>query len=372
MAAYCVVQRLLFVGLLVTGAWVLFRLLKFMGATYVILRDYFVLWHVAFGAHPGRRGMGRMMRQHAYVCATHLLDNVSVKELYDFCKSMMQSDMSVENFHKVVRSYTFAVFCRERIDGSLRGIYLLGKEYKEANKQKYTVIKLGLALVRSEYRGGPLMYYVFLWHAIKELVYHPRTPVYVMGKAFSYLSYITLLHYLKDSYPRYDRETPALERTLLNDFANSVKTSDETYNPDTFVLEREKSNLKSSVAHISERDLEDPNIQFFAKTNPGWNRGHCMFFIAKITWRDVANILWKAVKRARRGRKANPGPKPKSKLSSRSMSFQEETANQYVFQHCEVDAMGNLLHKRDDHHSFITTVKEEEEEDEYKEITLDQ
>ena len=364
-----VLRSLLMIGLLLTGVWLLSRLLKMMSTTYVLLRDYFVLWHVAFGAHPTRRAMGRMMRQHAYVCATHLLDNVSVKELYDFCKSMMQSDISVEDFHSIVRSYAYAIFCRERIDGSLRGIYLLGKEHKEAKKQKYTVIKLGLALVRTGYRGGPLMYYVFLWHVLKELILHPRTPVYLMGKAFSHLSYLTLVHYCKNSYPRYDRETPAFERILVNDFAQSVKTSEEVYNPETFVLKRELSNLKSHVAQISEKDLQNPHIQFFVKTNPDWKRGHCMFFIAKITWRDVVNILWKSIKRARRGRKENTMPL-KKKLTSRSLSFQEDAAKQYVFQHCEVDAMGNLLHMKNRSPSITTVV--EEEDDEYEEVFLDQ
>lgn len=364
----CVGRSLLFLGLLMTGAWVVYKLLKVVSAVCSILRDYFVLWHIAFGAHPSRRFIGKTMRQHAYVCHTHLLDNVSVKELYDFCKSMMHSDITVEAFHKIVLGYTYAVMCRERIDGSLRGIYLMGKDHKEEKGQKYTVIKIGLALVRSGYRGGPLMYYVFLWHVYTELILHPRTPIYLMGKAFSYLSYITLFRFIDVVYPRYDRETPEFERNLLNEFAGSVCMSNETYNPDTFVLERELSNLKSHVAPISEEDLENPHIRFFTDRNPGWKNGHCMFFLAKITWSDIFRILWKSVKRARRGRKGMSEVETlRPTRYSRQMSFQEEAARRYVFKHCELDAMGNMLHRKDSEQS-MTTVVEEVDDDEWIEL----
>ena len=337
----------------------MYKLLKILGVG-AILRDYFVLWQIAFGAHPSRRVIGKTMRQHAYVCATHLLDDVSINELYEFCKTMIQSDITIESFHKVVLGYTYAVMCRERIDGSLRGIYLMGIEHKEDNGEKYTLIKIGLALVKNCYRGGPLMYYVFLWHALRELVLHPRTPIYLMGKAFSYLSYIALFRFLEEVYPRYDRKTPERERNLMNQFANDVRMGNESYDPDTFVLKRELSNLKSHVAPITESDLENPHIRFFAKSNPGWQSGHCLFFIAKVSLSDALSILWKSIKRARRGRKNSTVGPVRPTRYSRALSFQEEAARRYVIKHCELDLMGNMLHRKDS----IATVAEEDDYDE--------
>ena len=359
------IRNSLIIGLTLVGVWLVYRLVKILSGAGAILRDYFVLWQIAFGAHPSRRTMGKTMRQHAYVCATHLLDDVSINELYEFCKSMIQSEITIESFHKIVLGYTFAVMCRERIDGSLRGMYLMSVERKEDNGEKYTVIKIGLALVKNCYRGGPLMYYVFLWHALRELILHPRTPIYLMGKAFSYLSYITLIRYLQKVYPRHDRQTPERERNLMNQFANDVRIGNEIYDPDTFVLKRELSNLKSHVAPISDSDLENPHIRFFADSNPGWQSGHCMFFIAKVSLSDAFSILWKSIKRARKGRKNSTTGPVRPARYSRALSFQEEMAQRYVIKHCELDLMGNMLLRK----SSIATVVEEN--DDYDELDFD-
>lgn len=360
MEVVSVLSSLLVPVLLLACLWLLYKLLKLTTKVLGILRDYFVLWHIAFGAHPSRRVMGKTMRQHAYVCATHLLDSVAVRELYEFGKTMVQTDITVEAFHKVVLGYTYAVMCRERMDGSLRGIYLMGKEKKVDNNTRYTVIKVGLALIRNSYRGGPLIYYVFLWHAIKELIRHPRTPVYLMGKAFSHISYVALFCFLSEVYPRYDQETPDRERRLIHEFARSVQMSNEVYNPDTFVLERELSNLKSHAAPLADSDLANPHIRFFVDNNPGWCSGHCMFFIAKITWNDIFRIIWKSVKRAQQGRNCwtDRTPPRTHPGFSRHMSFQEEAARKYALKHCEVDLMGNVLHKKESDPSFVTVDEE--------------
>jgi len=44
----------------------------------------------------------------------------------------------VEALHKVMLGFTHIMLCRERVDGSLRGIMLMGIEHKE----KYTIMKV--------------------------------------------------------------------------------------------------------------------------------------------------------------------------------------------------------------------------------------
>lgn len=49
---------------------------------------------------------------------------------------------------------------------------------------------MGLALFHRNYRGGSLVFMAVLYHAGKHLLLHPFTPVYIIGKAFSYMSYL--------------------------------------------------------------------------------------------------------------------------------------------------------------------------------------
>ena len=104
-----------------------------------------------------------------------------------------------------------------------------------------------------------------------ELILHPRTPMYIVGKSFSYKSYMVATKF-QEFYPRYNKETPEFYKDLLEEFAESVRLPDEVYNPETFVLEREISYLKDYVAVISEQDLKNPHIRFFNEQNPGWTK----------------------------------------------------------------------------------------------------
>ena len=73
----------------------------------------------------------------------------------------------------------------------------------------------------------------------------------------------------KESYPRYDRETPEHFKNILNEFARSELHSGDSYDEETNVFKQQQTILQENLAAISERDLQNPHINFFAKRNPG-------------------------------------------------------------------------------------------------------
>lgn len=339
------------------------------------VRDHFVLWNVAFGATSSRRNISHNLRLHAYVCKTVLLDASSLNELFIFAKGMVSSDITVEQFHRVLLGYKFIIICRERIDGSLRGMCLLDQSSHKQGDQSYNVIKVGLALFNKLYQGGPLLYYIFFYHILKVLLLHPSTPLYIMGKCFSYKSYLALAQTLNHTFPCYNHPFPEFERSLLLEFANSVVKSGEIFNPETFVLQREISHVKDFVAPISDEQLQNPHIKFFIDQNPGWANGHCMFFISPITIYDVLNIFKKALQRALgiRKSKGRKGEKQKQERIRRSFdrhfSFQCPDTKDKMLQGYDLDSLGNVVPMFgtiDDMHisDHITTLREECEREE--------
>ncbi len=316
-------------------------------AAYVLLRDLFLLWNIAFGAHPTRRNMSHPLRLHTYVCNPSLLDHRSITEILTFTKSMVESDhdVSYETFHKIINSYQIVATFRERLDGSLRGIHLLGRNEVERNGKKITIIKLGLAFFEKQYQGGPYFYLVLIYHWLKELILHPRTPIYVIGKTYSYKSYLACLNYCNEAYPVYNKVTPELEKSLLNDFADSIRFPGEKYNPETFILERELTHLKSHVAGITPEDMENPHVNFFAEQNPGWSKGHCMICIAIMDWNATFKAIRKTIARLIRGKKGNIGDKLANKKNSkkfrrqfdRHFSFYSPEAKAKVLDNYKID-----------------------------------
>lgn len=309
---------------------------KLLSGAIFYFREYYVLWHIATGGRSDKRRMSTKIRLHVYVCKTELLDAVSVNELYGFLINMMDSDVSIREFHSVLLSYKFAIICRERKDGSLRGVTLMSIDKKEHNGVGYTLIRLGLSFFQNFYRGGPLLYFVLTYHAFKEMLLHPLTPLYVIGKSFSYKSYVAMCHNLSHAYPRYDKETPDFEHELINEYGLSVKSSREVYNAETFVLERERTAIKESVAPLSKESLNEPHIKFFVERNPGWMKGHQLIVLSAVKWSDVVRVIWRAVTRARRARGKSEDKRPEDKNQ-----FQSEDSNRYITVYSEVDMGGD-------------------------------
>ena len=296
-----------------------------------------MLWNIASGGRLDRRKMNAKMRLYMYVIHTDLLDECSITELYNFLMTMMDGDTTtVQEFHKLALSYTYAVIYRERNDGSLRGVMFVGIDRKQRDNGKpFTVIRLGLGFLQLNYRGGPYMYSFATFLFFKELIMHPLTPLYVLGKAFSYKSYCVMAHSLPYSFPRYDHETPDFLRDIINDYGLKVKLPNETYNMDTFVLERERVKMKNFVALLDEDALKDPHIKFFVERNPGWVKGHQLISVGLVKWTDAVWMILKTLLKAMRGRK---DIKKKSKFLRRS-TFQLESSNKYRTYGREMDAL---------------------------------
>ena len=267
---------------------------------YSVFGEYYVPWNVAVGARGGRRNISTKVPLHAYVCKTVLLDEVSVNELFRFILDVLDTDVTIKHFHSVLLSYKYVIACRERKDGSLRGMFLLDTCSQETDGQSYTLIRIGLSFFENFYRGGPLIYCIVSYYILIQLLSHPLTPVYIAGKVFSHIGYVALTKNVKEVYPRFDAETPPFIKKLIDDYAESVRHTDEEYDKETCVLKRELSTVKESVAPISPLDLKNPHIQFFDSQNPGWRKGHMLIIMAKVSWSDLLRIFCRAVCRIRK------------------------------------------------------------------------
>ncbi|XP_065889419.1 uncharacterized protein [Dysidea avara] len=287
--------------ILVIVGYLLFKLIR---KCIKGLAQCYVLWSIAFGGKSTHRHVNPSVRLHLYVVKPSLLDKVTISELYHFAADMIASDVSIQIFHKILLQYTYAALFRDKVDGSLRGMTLLGFDRDMVEGRKCTVMKVGLVLFKNAYHGGPLLILLTTYHLLKEMILHPFTPLFMIGKSFSYKSYLILTNNFQSFYPRYDKETPEWEKSIMNNFGKSFETMSDTYDPTTGVIKREKSKLKEHVAFISEQDLENPHIRYFQHLNPEWSKGHCLVCMSRISWTDVYNVIFKIIKRTWYGHKA--------------------------------------------------------------------
>ena len=75
----------------------------------------------------------------------------------------------------------------------------------------------------------------------------------------------------KESYPRYDRETPEHFKTILKNYAEDELGEGDIYDEETNVIQEEMAHLPENLS-VSEKDLKNPHIKFFVERNPGYTK----------------------------------------------------------------------------------------------------
>ena len=60
----------------------------------------------------------------------------------------------LESAYAAIQSYSHALLCRDRIDGSLRGF----SGFTIKRHANHTVLRVGLSLFKNYYNGGPYLY----------------------------------------------------------------------------------------------------------------------------------------------------------------------------------------------------------------------
>ncbi|KJE88466.1 hypothetical protein CAOG_00120 [Capsaspora owczarzaki ATCC 30864] len=254
---------------------------------YYILRPIIkleLLHHIAKNGSSKKTVYGSLF---AYCVRTELLDDAALHELLVLAHDMVdvRSESELELFHRYLLSFLYVIIFRDQVDGSLRGMFLIDRERGQSyNGKSFTLFKTGLALFKASNRGGPLIYLAFFYFFIKELIWHPFTPLYGVFKCFSVKSYLMAKRSSESVWPQAGVPTPAWEQSLIDSFGVKTATGQEVYDPVTGVINRTTTALRPDVAPISEEDLKNPDIRFFAERNPRWDQGHLLVVLYKITW----------------------------------------------------------------------------------------
>ena len=185
--------------------------------------------------------------------------------------AMICHDYSASGIRKSIMQYSHILMCRDRLDGTLRGILPIDID----RKGDYTLLSAGLGLFKNYYRGSPYIKIIMAWLSVCELFRHPLTPIYVIGKLTSYKMYLKAVK-MNEFYPVYNRETPEHFKKIFADYAAAFmalnKREGMKYNPETFVIEQDSYTLPDHLTILKQRDLQNPHLRFFVERNPGWKK----------------------------------------------------------------------------------------------------
>jgi hypothetical protein len=171
----------------------------------------------------------------------------------------------------------------------------------EFRGREITVICTGHVLLRENWRGRNLLQRLGWKTFLAERLRHPLRPIYWFFDTFSYKSYLLLPRNFRDFWPRYDRPLPDAQAALMDQLA--TRMYGPAWRPSLGIAVRsgQKRMRETAAPLILARD-SDPNLEFFARTNPGHAEGDMLVCLCPLSLRNWLRLARNALRRLRRRR----------------------------------------------------------------------
>lgn len=211
------------------------------------------------------------------------------KKYYDsVSESAFKSDLNQKNY---------AILLVDQADNSIKGFSTVQVLQHQHGSKKAQIIYSGDTILEKEYWGSKVLHNTFLKLIFKLKLQKPFTPLYWFLISKGYKTFLLLAKNVKDYWPNMEGETPAFEKSLLEELCH--KKFGDSWKPELGVLKFETcpGKLKGEIAPITTRDLREPLIQFFVDKNPGHADGDELCCIGKIDLGTVQFFLGKTLKR---------------------------------------------------------------------------
>jgi len=207
-----------------------------------------------------------------------------------------------EEFYDVDRSYAEAELRQRqriamfRMNDSLLGMAAIDVYPAEFRGQKLVVIATAHVLIREAWRGRNLLQMLGARTFLATRLRYPLRPIYWFFDTHSYKSYLLLPRNFRQFWPRYDEPTPEPRAALINQLA--TQTYGPAWRPERGVVVRSgQKRLRSTAAPLVLGPGSDPELEFFARVNPGHPDGDMLICLCPLTLSNWLSLARKALRR---------------------------------------------------------------------------
>ncbi len=150
-------------------------------------------------------------------------------------------------------------------------------------------IYFGQTFLDPSARGRQLIQRTVTRLFLTERARSPLVPWFFWSDALSYKPYLVMARNLDLFFPHPTLPTPPRIRALLDRIGEAYYPG--LYDPSSGTVRRPEARLKEHVAPISEQDLSDPFLRFYAQKNPGHAAGHGLLVLCPMTLHNLLSYL---------------------------------------------------------------------------------
>ncbi len=163
--------------------------------------------------------------------------------------------------------------------GALAGFSTQRLMSVEAGGTRVDGVFSGDTVIHPDHWGSPALLQAFSRAFITD-----RTPPlqwFLISKG--HRTYRMLTTFFQHYHPSRREPTPEAAARVMDAYAAALCPDD--YNPATRVIEyrHPKDRLRAGVAGVTERELRNPDVDFFVRANPGWAEGHDLVCLCELS-----------------------------------------------------------------------------------------
>ena len=214
------------------------------------------------------------------------------EEMFDLYNQYYEVEKS--SFYNRFQSNDFyAIYTRDEKVVGFTGFRLRSFQLED---EEVMTLYLGQTVMHRSCRGKSLLprtcSMIFAQHFLKT----PAMPIYCWCDSLTYKPFLLFSNSLKKSYPSRKEETPAKVKDLITQLG--MHYYKDTFNPETGTVYKKNNIIDDPSAIITEEDRQkNPDIDFFAKANPGHANGHGLITIAPINFTNFLFLVKKCIKK---------------------------------------------------------------------------
>ncbi len=212
--------------------------------------------------------------------------------------SRFYEDISFSQFCLDLKDKDHVILAFDKKTDDLKGFTTI-KVYKTSiANRSVNVLYSGDTIVDPQYWGQTALHKALFNYVLKLKLKEPLRPLYWFLISKGYKTYLGLARNVPEHWPRYDKETPAFEKSLMNHLAR--ERFQESWREDLGVLKFStcKGRLKVGVACVENNLLGNPQIKFFHDRNPGHMQGDELCCLGKLDSRLVIHFSWRTLKKS--------------------------------------------------------------------------
>ena len=208
-------------------------------------------------------------------------------------------------FFDVERDYALAELRKRqsiamfRMNGALLGMAAIDIYPAKFRGRRLCIISTAHVLIRENWRGRNLIQKLGLRMFLRARLRHPLRPIYWFFDTFSYKSYLLLPRNFRTFWPRFDEPTPEARAALMDQLAK------EMYGPAWrpargLAVRSGQKRLRESAAPLVLRPDAGPDLEFFARMNPGHAEGDMLVCLCPLTLSNWLSVARRALQRRAR------------------------------------------------------------------------